>query len=166
MSKENLFSTEAIKKLQDMVDSIDFAMMATDLNSHPIHMIPMSSKKVDDQGRIWFLSNKSSQHNKNIKTNSKLHLIYASKGDMQFLNVFGNANITTDKTIINDLYKGSDDAWFEGKDDPNITAISVAPLEAFYWDPKDSKLVTLVKMGVGAITGNQPDLMDQGELKI
>lgn len=166
MSKENLYSKEAIEKLKDMVDNIDFTMMATDLNSQPIHMVPMSTKKVDDQGLIWFLSNKNSQHNKNIELHSKLHLVYSNKGDMQFLNVFGNATITTDKSIIDELYEGSDDAWFEGKDDPNITAISVRPLEAFYWDPKNNKLITLVKMGVGAITGNEQDIMDQGSLKI
>jgi predicted nucleic acid-binding protein len=42
----------------------------------------------------------------------------------------------------------------------------VKPTEAFYWDPKDNKLVTLVKMGVAAVTGDRPDLIDQGELKI
>lgn len=165
MSKENLYNDEAKKKVKDMAENIDFTMMATDLKTTPLHMIPMSTKKVDDQGNIWFLSNKNSTHNQNIAKDSHLHLIYANKGDMQFLNVYGKATITTDKTVIDELYGSGDDAWFEGKDDPNITAISVNPTEAYYWDPKSNKLVTLVKMGVGAITGNEPDIMDFGKLK-
>ena len=141
-------------------------MLATNLKQTPLHMIPMSTKKVDDQGTIWFLSNKNSTHNAHIMQDSKLHLIYANKGDMQFLNVYGTGTISTDRAIIEELYGKSDDAWFEGKEDPNITAISVKPSEAFYWDSKNNKLVTLVKMGVGAITGDQPDLMDQGKIKL
>jgi general stress protein 26 len=166
MSKENLYNDEAIKKVKEMAEDIDFAMMATNLEKTPIHMIPMSTKKVDDHGNIWFLSNKNSTHNENIMKDSSLHLIYSDTGDMQFLNVYGTATITTDRKMIDELYGSGDDAWFDGKDDPNITAISVKPTEAFYWDPKDNKLVTLVKMGVAAVTGDRPDLMDQGKLKI
>lgn len=165
MSTENLYNEDAKKKIKDMAENIDFAMMATNLKSVPLHMIPMSTKKVDEQGAIWFLSNKNSTHNQNLMTDPNLHLIYADKGDMQFLNVYGMATITTDRRIIEELYGKADDTWFDGKDDPNITAISVRPVEAFYWDPKNNKLVTLVKMGVGAITGNEPDSMDFGKLK-
>ena len=165
MSTENLYNDDAKKKIKEMAEEIDFTMMATNLKKTPLHMIPMSTKKVDDQGNIWFLSNKNSTHNKNITEDAHLHLIYSDKSDMQFLNVFGTATITTDRKIIDELYGKSDDAWFDGKDDPNITALSIKPIEAYYWDPKNNKLVSLVKMGVGAITGDQPDMMDFGKLK-
>ncbi|MEO8772722.1 MAG: pyridoxamine 5'-phosphate oxidase family protein [Gelidibacter sp.] len=165
MSTENLYNDDAKKKIKEMAEDIDFTMMATNLKKIPLHMVPMSTKKVDEQGNIWFLSNKNSTHNHNIMNDNNLHLIYADKSSMQFLNVYGNATITTDRKIIEELYGKGDDAWFEGKDDPNITAISIKPTEAFYWDPKNNKLITLLKMGVGAVTGNQPDTMDVGKLK-
>ena len=166
MSKENLYNDDAKNKIKEMAEAIDFAMMATNLKQMPIHMVPMSTKKVDDHGHIWFLSNKHSTHNQNIIKHAHLHLIYADKSDMQFLNVYGMATISTDKKIIDELYGKGDDAWFEGKDDPDITAISVKPIEAFYWDPKNGKLISLVKMGVAAITGDQPDSMDTGKLNL
>lgn len=165
MSRENLYNDEAKKKIKEMAEDIDFAMMASNLEQTPLHMVPMSTKKVDDQGNIWFLSDKNSTHNQNIMNDSNLHLIYADKSSMQFLNVYGTATITTDRKIIEEFYGKADDAWFDGKDDPNITAISVKPTEAFYWDPKNNKLIALVKMGVGALTGNKPDPMDVGKLK-
>lgn len=165
MSKENLYNDDAKKKIKEMAEDIDFTMMATNLKQTPLHMIPMSTKKVDEHGNIWFLSNKNSTHNQNLMNDPNLHLIYADKSDMQFLNVYGMATISTDRAIIEELYGKTDDAWFEGKDDPNITAISVKPTETYYWDPKNNKLVALVKMGVGAITGDQPDTMDFGKLK-
>lgn len=165
MSKDDLYNKEAQEKLKEMAESMDFAMFATNLKQLPLHMIPMSTKKVDDMGHIWFLSDKSSTHNQHIQQNPNVHLIYVDKGSMQFLNVYGTATISKDRFIIEKLYRKADDTWFEGKEDPNITAISVQPKEAFYWDPKSNKLVTLVKMGVGALTGNEPDTMDVGKLK-
>lgn len=165
MSTENLYNEDAKKKIKEMAEDIDFTMMATNLKQAPLHMIPMSTKKVDEQGNIWFLSNKNSTHNQNLMVDANLHLIYADKNDMQFLNIYGMATITTDRRIIDELYGKTDDTWFDGKDDPNITAISVRPIEAYYWDPKNNKLISLVKMGVGALTGNEPDTMDFGKLK-
>lgn len=166
MSK-NLTNTDAIEKLKKLAEGIDFAMLATALSEVPIHMVPMSTKKVDEQGRIWFLSGRDSNHNKNILQNADVHLIYANPGSMQFLNVYGTAEISTDKQILKELYGKADDAWFSGVDDPNLTAISITPKSAYHWDPKSNKLVTLFKMGFAAVTGQTPqDLMDQGELKL
>lgn len=166
MSTENVYSEEAKKKIKELAVSIDFAIMVTKLANKPNNMVPMSTKKVDDNGDIWFLSGKDSHHNINIINNNDLHLLYADKSAMQFLKVYGKAFISTDKGIIKELYQSSDDAWFKGPDDPNLTAIRVQPYHAFYWDPKDNILITLLKMAVGEVTGKEPDLMNEGELKV
>lgn len=166
MSEQNLYGPDAVAKLKEMAEDIDFAMMATALSEKPIHMVPMSTKKVDEQGRIWFLSGKDSQHNSNLQKHRDVHLIYSDSGSMQFLNVYGTVEISTNHARLKELYSSSDDAWFEGVDDPNLTAIGVTPTSAFYWDPKNSRLVTLFKLGVAAATGHQPKMMDQGELNL
>lgn len=48
----NLYDKEAISKVKEMAEPIDFTMMATNLSQQPIHAIPMSTKKVDDNGFI------------------------------------------------------------------------------------------------------------------
>lgn len=166
MSEKNLSNEEARTKLKDLAESIDFAMMATMLSEHPIHTIPMSTKKVDENGSIWFLSGRDSEHNANIRTDRHVQLTYSQPSDMEFMTIYGKANISTDRNILEDLYGKTDDMWFTGIDDPNLTAIKVIPSEVQYWDSKHSKLVSLFKMGIGALTGNQPDLAETGDLKV
>lgn len=166
MSTENLSSNEARKKLKDLAEGIDFCFMATDLGGNPGHAIPMSTKEVCDQGNVWFLSNKNSTHNKNIAENATTQLYYGKPGAMEFLTVFGEASIITDRIIIDKLYGKMDDTWFAGKDDPNVTAIKVTPTDAHYWEPKTNMLVSLVKMGVGYVTGKTQDLGEEGDLKV
>ncbi|TVZ27206.1 general stress protein 26 [Gillisia sp. Hel_I_86] len=166
MSTENLDNTEALKKMRKLVDDIDFCMMLTDLDTKPISAIPMSTKKVDEAGNIWFLSGKNSAHNANISKDSKTQLLYSDNSDMEFISIYGSATIHSDKNIIHELYSKSDDAWFDDKNDPNITAIKFVPSEAYYWDTKQNKYIALLKMGMATLTGDKADVGEKGKLSL
>ncbi len=91
MSTKNLYSTEAKEKIKQLAEKIDYTMLVTDLKSQPFHTVPMSTKEVDKDGNIWFLSNKTSTHNGNIEREKRAHLIYGDKGNFEFLSVYGRA---------------------------------------------------------------------------
>ena len=166
MSNQDLIDDAAKQKLKEMAESIDFTLMATGLEKPPFHTIPMSTKLVDEEGCIWFLSGKDSIHNSEIESDSRVQLNYADAGALEFLTVFGTAKIVTEKSKLRELYGSTDDAWFDGVGDPNLSAIKVIPYDAHYWDSKNNKLVTMFRIGVAAVTGDKPDLMDQGKLSI
>lgn len=166
MSENNLFNEEARSKMKELAENIDFTMMETNLNGKPSHIVPMSTKEIDVDGCIWFLSNKNSDHNSFLNSDNSIQLIYSKPSDMEFMTIFGHASVTTDKAILEALYGKSDDAWFEGVDDPNLTAIKVVPKAAHYWDTKNNKLVSLLKIGLGAITGEKQDLGEEGNLDL
>lgn len=166
MSEKNLFNEEAKSKIKELAENIDFAMMETNLGAKQTHIIPMSTKEVDDDGNIWFLSNKKSDHNRYLNADNSVQLIYSKPGDFEFMTIFGHASISTERPVLEKYYGKSDDAWFEGINDPNLTAIKVVPEDAHYWDTKNGKLISLLKMGMGAVTGEKQDLGEHGELKI
>lgn len=166
MSTENLTSHEALDKMKEMVDDIKFAMMLTNLQKQPISAVPMTTKKVDEAGNIWFLSGLSSEHNANIVINPQTQLLYSDPSDMEFISIYGQATIVTERNILDDLYSKTDDSWFTGIDDPNLTAIKVMPKEAYYWDTKQNKYISLFKMGLSAITGNKADVGEKGKLNL
>ena len=122
--------------------------------------------KVDEKGNIWFLSGADSDHNVNIKHDSFVQLIYSKPGSMEFLSIYADAAIITDRKPIEELYEKTDDTYFDGIDDPNITALSITPLEARYWEPKNNKFITLLKMAKGAITGEKADVGQSGKLLV
>lgn len=166
MSTENLNKEESQKKLRKLVDDIKVAMMVTGLEKKPINAIPMRTKKIDDLGNIWFISSASSEHNKNLQANEQVHLLYSDPNDNEFVTLYGQAEITKDRAILEDLYSATTDNWFDGADDPNLSAIKVKPVEAYYWDSKTNKYVTLLKMGIGALTGNNQDIGEKGKLNL
>lgn len=166
MSNKTLHNDQAKKKLKELVENIDFAMMETNMGSRPTHIIPMSTKEVDKDGCIWFLSNKNSDHNRHLEKDGELQLIYSKPSDMEFLTIFGKATIITDRSVLERLYGKMDDIWFEGIDDPNLSAIKVTPAEAHFWDTQSNKLITLFNMGLSLLTGEQKEIGDEGVLEL
>ncbi len=54
MSTQNLFNQDAKDKIKEIAESVDFAMMVTNLGATPLNAIPMSTKKVEDDGVFGF----------------------------------------------------------------------------------------------------------------
>ncbi len=164
MSQESLTGPEAKKKIKKLAESIDFAMLATNLSEQPFHAVPMSTKLVDDNGCIWFLSGKDSDHNRYIEAEGVAHLIYSKPGSMQFMDVYGKATIHTEKSILEKLFGKIDEMWFDGVDDPNLTALCIEPQDAHYWDTKHNKIVTMFKLGSAFVQGEHPEVTVSGQL--
>lgn len=166
MSTKNLYDDKAREKIKEIAEDVDFCMMVTNMDEKPLSAIPMSTKQVDDHGAIWFLSKNDSDHNRDIEKDSDVQLLYSGTSDMEFLSVYGEAFIDTNREVIKDLYSKADNAWFDGEDDPSITAIKVNPKEAYYWDNGSSQMVTLFKLGMAAVTGDKQDIGNKGKLNV
>lgn len=166
MSTENLNRDEALSKMKSMVKSIKTAMMLTDLGNKPLSAIPMTTKEVDKEGNIWFFSRLDSDHNGDIVKDNDVQLLYSNVSDKEFISIYGKASIETNKEVLEAFYSKIDDAWFNGADDPNLTAIKFVPKEAYFWDTKQNKYISLLKIGAAAITGDEKDVGKKGKLNL
>ena len=163
---KNLAGTDAIRKLKELAEGIDICMFCTHIDEVPLTTRPMSTQEVDEQGNIWFFSRVSSNKNQEIKQDDKVQLLYADIRNSHYLSVYGFADVLVDREKIRKLWDGVEKAWFtEGKDDPEITLIRIRTQEAYYWDTKDGAVISLIKMGVAAITGQEQDQGVEGILK-
>lgn len=164
---KNLHNDEAIKKIKDLIDDIKTCMFCTEVQNLPFKTRPMATLEVDDEGNLWFMSNKESNKNDEIKTDDRVQLIYAKGGDSEFLSLSGKANIIKDQAKIDELWNTYAKAWFQGgKDDPNISLIKVIPDEAYYWDTVHGKVVSLLKIAASVVSGKTMDDGVEGKISI
>lgn len=151
---KNLTHQEAIDKFKEIVKHESTCLFTTQLTKVPLTTRPMSVKKVCDQGNFWFLSPSDSDKNQEISNDPRVQLFISNTSNYEFLSIYGKATITKDKAKIDELWSDIAKAWFpEGKDDPRVTVIKVSPEEGFYWDTKDGKLVSMIKILASAVTG-------------
>ena len=128
----------------------------------------MATQEVDEEGNIWFMSDRSSDKNKEIDKDNKVQFFYSHTGNYEYLSIFGRVEIVNDRSKIEELWSPMAKTWFkEGKEDPNISLIKVTPEDAYYWDTKNNKMVSLIKFAMGAMgitPKNDGDV--EGRLKV
>jgi general stress protein 26 len=163
-SKKNLKGAEAIEKIKELAN--DICLFCTYENDEIISR-PMSTQLIDDNGTFWFLSRKDSNKNHQVSDNKKVYLMYLDTGKQHYLSLSGTAEILYDKNKIEELWTPIAKAWFtEGKNDPEISILKVTPHEGHYWDTKNGKLVSMIKIAAAAILGNEMDGGVDGDVRL
>lgn len=152
----NLDHTEAIEKMQEIIDHNAICLLTTDLTNLPLQTRPMTVQQVCDQGNFWFLSASDSEHNQQIDNDPRVQLFFSNPSNQEFMTIYGVASISRDKEKIEELWNPIVKAWFkEGKEDPRVTVIKVTPENGFYWDTKNGKFVSLIKIITKALNGGK-----------
>ncbi len=164
----NLDQKDAVKKLQELTEDINIAMFCTNLKTDDGSTCrPMGTQKVDEEGNIWFFSEKNSEKNSEILSDNRVQLFYAHPGKNSYAVVNGEAKILFDRAKIDELWSPLVKTWFkEGKDDPSISLIKVVPTSAYYWDTKGNRMINFFKMLASVATGKTLVDAEEGNLRI
>lgn len=167
-NRENLFGKEAAEKIQELAGKANTCFFCTNITTGKAFATrPMSVQKIDESGNFWFLSASDSHKNAEIARDASVQLLFQGSKYSDFLSIYGQAEISTDRARIEELWEPIVKAWFtEGKDDPRITVIKVTPTEGYYWDTKHGAAVAMLKTAVGAIMGKTLDDSIEGTIKV
>lgn len=164
---QDLTAHQGIEKLKELIDHNSICLFSTDLKTLPITSRPMTVQQVDEEGNLWMMSAKDSDKNEQIKREPEVQLFFAKTADSEFLSVYGVASISYDKAKIEELWSPFAKAWFtEGKDDPRISVIKIEPIQSYYWDTRNGKMVSMLKIVTAAITGTRPNEGVEGKLTV
>lgn len=166
--RDNLHGEDAVKKIRDVVDKAESCFFCTAVSvGGSSGARPMAVRKVDDSGNLWFLSPVDSHKNDEIKINPQVRLYFQASSHSYFLELNGHASISQDREKIAELWEPILKTWFvEGKDDPRISVIKVAPTEGYYWNTKHGNIVAGVKMLIGAAVGKTLDDSVEGSIEL
>jgi general stress protein 26 len=153
--EKHLSDTEALKKFNKLVNDINVCMFITE-NKDDEHTRPMATIEVEENGTLWFFTDIRSIKVEEVSTQREVHLVYAHPGKESYIDVWGSAQVVTDKQSIKDKWSPIVKAWFpNGVDDPNIALLKVTPYNIYYWDAETGKMVSFLKIAASAITGKK-----------
>lgn len=163
---EHLENQDAIKKIQQLVKHNGICMFTTLIEDGYQPTRPMATQAVDDAGHFWFFSASNTNKNEEIQHDSRVQLYYSNTGDSEFMTVYGRAHVSRNEAKIRELWNPMVKAWFHGgKDDPRLTVVEVIPEEAYYWDTKSGKMVSMLKILAAMVTGKTMDDGVEGSLR-
>jgi general stress protein 26 len=163
---KNLISRDAIAKIKHIASG-EVAMLCTFTNDRAMEARPMATQGIGDDGTLWYFSVKGSTVNEQILANPAVQMIYMVPGKSEYLSLEGTGSISHDQAKISELWNAMAKAWFpRGKEDPDLTLITVTLTGGHYWDTKNGKMVSLAKIAIAAMTGKPMDGGVEGSLKL
>ena len=91
-----------------------------------------------------------------IERFSKVTLAFADTHAHDYVAITGTATVSNDRAKIAELWTGTDRAWWDDADDPDIRLISVEPEDAELWQGPN-KVTAAAKLVAAAVTGAKSD---------
>ena len=146
---------EQVEFLYDKLADIRFGMLSTiDSAKGVIRSRPMTNKKVDRDGTLWFMTSDETAISFEVDQNQHVNVSYADTSDQLFISISGSGTVVRDRAKIHELWHAMDKAWFpEGVEDPHIVLIRVDVSAAEYWDSPSSKVVALYSLAKAISSG-------------
>ncbi len=146
----------SINKLGELIHEIKFAMLTSTHADGSLHSRPMATQQVEFDGDLWFFSGLSSEKVHELQANPEVNISYSVPDDQRYVSVSGQADISRDRSKMEELWNPMFKAWFpKGLDDPDICLLHVHVTHAEYWDAPSSKMVHLAGFIKSVVTGKR-----------
>lgn len=150
--------TDALARIKELVEDIDFTMLTTQDDDGQLVSRPMSTRQMDDAGDIWFFTAEDTKKVDEAEEHRNVGLAYLDAKGHRYVSVAGRAEIVHDEAKMAELYTPDLNIWFEdGLDTPGITLLRVTPVECEFWEPSKGKIAQAAGMLKALVTRDTPD---------
>lgn len=164
---ESLSGAQAAEHIRHVAKTTRVCLFGTDLQHPPLTVCPMAVQSADEDGVLWFLSPRSSLKNRHIEQDPHVQILFSNPDKAEFMTLQGIASISDDRALREAHWTPMARTWFTGGvDDPELTVIRVDIRDGYYWDTRHGKMVSLLKIAVGAMTGTTHDDGVQGQVRL
>jgi len=154
MSEQTSSRDEAVAKVADLVKGIRVAMLTSTDPQGRLVSRPMATQDVDFDGDIWFITERSAEHTRNLQADPRVNVAYS--GTSSWVSIAGTARVVDDPTRLREYWNTFTDAWLEGgPDNPNNVLVHVEADTAEYWDSPGSKVTQVVNLVKAKVTGER-----------
>jgi general stress protein 26 len=103
----------------------------------------------EDRGPLWFFTSRTSELARSGGGAAKAHFV--AKGHDLFARIEGRLTEDTDPAMVEQLWNPHVAAWYEGKNDPDITLLRLDLESAEIWENASSLLA-----GIKSLFGQKP----------
>src|SRR5262249_60993875 len=84
--------------------------------------------------------------------------VFADAADKVYPSTPARAEVRRDPAKAAEIWKLTDNAWWNGPDDPDVCLLRVRPITAELWDGPASRIVAAFEFVKAAISGGEPNL--------
>ena len=134
-----------IRQLRRLLKGMPVGMLTTQTPDGASHTRPMLVHEIDDDGWLWFLTDRHSRKACELIHNPLATIAFQSKKGDRYVSVHGTAVIVRDDVQLRRLWNPTMRSWFPrpGRD-PELVLVAVRVESAEYWLVPRTRLPRLV----------------------
>jgi general stress protein 26 len=144
------------ERVWELMKKIGICMLAS-WDGRELQARPMGAYVRREDNAIYFLADACHHKDEDIAHYRKVCLAFADTSGQKYVSLAGDAEISSDRAKIRELWGTPAKAWWKSPDDPNIRVFKVTPQDAQYWDSPGAT-IAYVKMAAAAMTGTRPNM--------
>ena len=139
------------KSLADVVKGGDVAMLVSH-HAGRASSRPLTVAKVDGE-HLLFLVDRTANWFGDVGDGAEVHVAVSAAGRNDWVSLNGTVQVSIDRAVIDELWSAPAGAYFDGKDDPDITVLGVHVRDGEYWSAPGGgpfgRLLAVVSAAVG-----------------
>ncbi len=145
------------QKLIDLISDFDTAMLITRGGEGALDARPMAMAQVEDDGKIWFITDRNSGKVADLMLDSEVCITLQSSN--KFVSLSGIASAVDSQEKVDELWSEAWKVWFpEGESSGYILLLRIDPTRGEYWDNSGfSGVKYLINAGKAYLQGDRPD---------
>ena len=154
-----------IDRVWDIIDKVGIAMLTTHSRAG-LRARPLEARPERDAGLIWFVTDIRSGKEHEIEAEHDVGLVFIDAKEKVYLSITARAEVRRDHAKATEIWKSTDNAWWDGPDDPNVCLLRVRPITAELWDGPASAAVAAFEFAKARITGAKPNLGENRKVTV
>jgi general stress protein 26 len=156
---------DPLARVWDIIEHVGVCMLTTrtaaGLRARPLH--PRSDRA---NGLIWFVTDLRSGKEHEIERDCEVGLVFIDPSAKAYLSLTARADVQRDHAKAAEIWKSTDNVWWDGPDDANVSVLRVAPVTAELWDGPASKAVAIFEFAKARLTGVKPELGENRKVMV
>jgi general stress protein 26 len=154
-----------LDRVWDVVEQVGVCMLTTRF-ADGLRARPLQARPDRAAGLIWFVIDRRSAKEGEIEADHDIGLVFVDGNANVYLSITARAGVRRDRGKAAEIWKITDDMWWQGPDDPDVCVLRVDPLTAELWDGPSSKAVTVLEFVKAQLTGEEPNLGENRKVTV
>jgi general stress protein 26 len=148
---------DSIERVWEIIEKVGVCMLVTCF-AGGLRARPLEARPDRAAGLIFFVTDIRSGKDDEIDARHDVCLVFIDAGEKAYLSITARAEVEFDHAKAAQIWRTTDNAWWNGPDDPNVCVLRVRPVTAELWDGPASKAVAMYEFAKARLTGEPPNL--------
>jgi general stress protein 26 len=156
---------QKLDRVWDIIENVSVCMLTTRFPGG-LRSRPLEARPDREQGVIRFVVDVRAGKDEEIEEAPEVGLTFIDDKAKAYLSITAQAVVLDDHAMAREIWKKTDDAWWDGADDPNVRVLCIAPQTAELWDGPASASVARYEFAKAFATGEKPNLGENRKVTV